>query len=141
MTCYSSLDPKSIFVLIFTHSFCQRANINIEDISIGIDTAIPCGLVVNELMSNSLKYAFPDNRDGEIKISVHLFDSGGIELMFSDNGIGIPKDIDYRNTKSIGLRLIFKLTEHQLGGKVELDRSRGAAFRIRFKEVEYRKRI
>ena len=131
--------------------------INVEDISIGIDTAIPCGLVINELMSNSMKYAFPDGREGEIKISMRSISDFGlqnadlkseirnpqseIELVFSDNGVGIPEDIDYRNTESLGLHLIVKLTEHQLGGKVELDRSKGTEFRIRFKELKYKKRI
>ncbi len=115
--------------------------LNIEDISIGIDSSIPCGLVINELMSNSMKYAFPDNRDGEIKISICLLNSGEIELIFSDNGIGMPEDIDYRSTQSLGLRLIYKLSTHQLDGKVELDRSNGTEFRIRFKEAEYKKRL
>ncbi len=108
----------------------------LSDITIDINSVVPCGLIVNELITNSLKHAFPDRRKGEIKISLHKNEDAEIELVFSDNGVGIPEDIDYRNTDSMGLRLIFNLTEHQLGGKVELDRSRGTEFRITFKEVK-----
>lgn len=128
------------------------------DVFINIDTAIPCGLIINELISNSLKYAFPEGKEGEIKISLHKITdmelqnadlksevrnpkSEMIELIVSDNGVGIPEDIDYRNTESLGLRLITNLTEHQLGGKVELNRDKGTEFRIRFNEVKYKERI
>lgn len=113
----------------------------VSDITIDIDSVVPCGLIVNELITNSLKYAFPDNKKGEIKISLHKNEDSEIEMVFSDNGIGLPEDIDYRNTDSMGLRLIFKMTEHQLGGKVELDRSNGTEFRICFKEEKYKKRM
>jgi two-component sensor histidine kinase len=114
---------------------------NIETVSFGIDTAIPCGLIVNELVSNSLKYAFPEGRDGEIKISLRSPEEGDIELIVSDNGVGIPKDLDFRNTESLGLRLITNLTEKQLQGKVELNRNNGTEFQIKFKEVKYKERV
>ena len=114
---------------------------NIETVSFGIDTAIPCGLIVNELVSNSLKHAFPKGRDGEIKISLRTLEEGDIELIVSDNGVGIPKDLDFRNTESLGLRLITNLTEKQLQGKVELNRNKGTEFQIKFKEVKYKERV
>jgi two-component sensor histidine kinase len=117
---------------------------NIENISLGIDTAIPCGLIVNELVSNSLKYAFPEGKDGEIKISLRRFadlKSDMFELIVSDNGAGLPKDLDIRNTESLGFRLITNLTENQLQGKLELNRSEGTKFQIKFKEAKYKERI
>ncbi len=123
---------------------------DLENITIGIETSIPCGLIINELMSNSLKYAFPGDREGEIKISMRSISDlesetsnpkSEIELAFSDNGVGIPENIDYRDTESLGLRLIYNLSVHQLDGKIELDSSRGTEFRIRFKEMKYKKRI
>jgi Amt family ammonium transporter len=114
---------------------------NIEAVSFGIDTAIPCGLIVNELVSNSLKYAFPGGKDGEIKISLRTLEEGDIELIVSDNGVSIPKDLDFRNTESLGLRLITNLTEKQLQGKVELNRNKGTEFQIKFKEAKYKERI
>ena len=114
---------------------------NIEAVSFGIDTAIPCGLIVNELVSNSLKYAFPEGKDGEIKISLRTLEEGDIELIVSDNGVSIPKDLDFRNTESLGLRLITNLAEKQLQGKVELNRNEGTKFQIIFKEAKYKERI
>ncbi len=114
---------------------------NIETVSFGIDTAIPCGLIINELVSNSLKYAFPKGKDGEIKISLRTLEEGDIELIVSDNGVSIPKDLDFRNTESLGLRLITNLTEKQLQGKVELNRNKGTEFQIKFKEAKYKERI
>ncbi len=106
--------------------------LNIEKISIGIDHAIPCGLIINELITNSIKYAFPDDRKGEIKVSLRLNDENMIELVVSDNGVGIPEDVDFRNSESLGLRLVTKLAEDQLHGKIDLDRSNGTEFNIKF---------
>jgi two-component sensor histidine kinase/HAMP domain-containing protein len=118
-----------------------KLKLDLEEIIIEIETAISCGLIINELISNSLKYAFPEDREGEIKISIRLLGKDEFEMIFSDNGIGIPEDIDYRNTKSLGLRLIVNLSERQLVGKIELDRSKGTKFQIRFKEVKHKKRV
>ena len=106
---------------------------DVGDVSLGINSAIPCGLIINELVTNSLKYAFPDGRKGEIKIKVHEIDNE-IEVVISDNGIGIPENIDFRNTGTLGLKLVSILAERQLRGNVNLDRKTGTEFRIRFKE-------
>lgn len=102
------------------------------DVSLGIDAAIPCGLIINELVSNSLKYAFPD-RKGEIKIALRDVNRR-IELTVSDNGVGIPEDIDFRNTETLGLRLVTILAEDQLNGDITLTRDNGTAFCITFRE-------
>ena len=84
-----------------------KLNTKIEDVSLGLDNAIPCGLIINELISNSLKYAFPKDREGEIKIVLREINSNEIELTVSDDGIGIPAEIDIRETESLGLQLVY----------------------------------
>lgn len=107
-------------------------NLNIENVELGIDSAIPCGLIINELVTNSLKHAFPGEKKGEIKIVLGKIDGNEYELTVSDNGIGIPEDIDFRKTETLGLHLVSILAEDQLSGKIKLDRSRGTEFSIRF---------
>jgi len=101
------------------------------DVSLGVDQAIPCGLVINELITNSLKYAFPSSRGGEIKVSL-AENEGEVELTVSDNGVGIPASLDLANSPTLGLRLVGNLVE-QLGGKIELDRTAGTSFKITFR--------
>jgi PAS domain S-box-containing protein len=108
---------------------------DIEDISLDIDTAIPCGLIINELVSNSLKYAFPGERTGEITIQLHSR-NGHIELVVADNGTGIPEHIDFRTTSSLGLHLVTILVEEQLKGEISLDRNKGTAFHITFRKKQ-----
>lgn len=104
------------------------------DISLNIDTAIPCGLIINELISNSLKYAFRSRKKGRIYVSLKHLDKNKIALTVRDNGIGIPKDLDLKTTKSLGLRLVNILAEDQLKGELILNRSAGAEFKIIFEE-------
>lgn len=111
-------------------------NVNVNDTSLGIDFAIPCGLIINELITNSLKYAFPGSRKGKINVSLHPLDENMFELIVSDNGAGIPHDVDFRKTESLGLRLVTILAENQLQGHVDLNRNGGTEFRIRFKGVK-----
>jgi PAS domain S-box-containing protein len=106
--------------------------IDVHDISLAIDTAIPLGLMINELISNSLKYAFSDGKKGEISLAVKRQDHT-LTILFKDTGIGIPSDFDWRNAESLGLRLVCSLVE-QLDGTIELDRSSGTAFTIVVKE-------
>ncbi len=112
-----------------------------EPIHVLLDIAIPCGLILNELMSNALKHAFPDGRPGEIHLRLRKTADGEIELHFSDNGVGIPTDCDLRARKSIGFRTIFALAEHQLHGIIEIETRQGLAIRFRFEENLYRARV
>jgi PAS domain S-box-containing protein len=105
-----------------------RFTLEIHDVDVDIDAAIPLGLITNELISNALKYAFPGGRKGEIFISVKKEDHT-LNVLFRDNGIGIPADLDWRNTQSLGLRLVITLVE-QMTGTVELDRSSGTQFTL-----------
>jgi PAS domain S-box-containing protein len=116
------------------------ARIRVEDVSLGVDTAIPCGLIINELVSNVLKHAFPDGRRGEVQISLAALDSGDLLLTVADDGIGLPEGFDWRVVSSLGLKLVMDLTR-QLDGQVEVDRDAGGTrFRIRFKELQYKER-
>jgi two-component sensor histidine kinase len=104
------------------------------DVSLGVDTAIPCGLILNELISNSLKHAFPDGRTGQIDV-VFSDQQGEFALTVRDDGIGLPAEMDFRHTESLGLQLVNTLVE-QLEGNIELDRSRGTLFTITFAETD-----
>ncbi len=110
-----------------------RLKVNVGDISLGVDTAIPCGLIINELVSNSLKHAFPDGREGEIHIELRS-DDGGCTLMIGDNGVGFPKGLEFRRVGTLGLQLVNTLV-NQLEGTMELDRSSGTAFTIGFTQT------
>jgi PAS domain S-box-containing protein len=115
-----------------------RLDLNVEDINLGLDAAIPCGLIINELVSNSLKHAFPagcKSCKGEINIQFLRIDDNKFMLSVSDNGIGISKDKDFRQTESLGLQLVRILTD-QLGGTIELSRRFGTEFKIIFSESE-----
>lgn len=108
--------------------------LDVDDVALGIDKAIPCGLVMNELISNALKYAFPPSlkRRGEINIAVRAPDTGKIEMKVNDNGVGLPEGFDLHAGKSLGLRLVTMLVEDQLGGSVTLSNREGTTFIIRF---------
>ncbi len=108
---------------------------NVENVFLGINSAIPCGLIINELVSNSLKYAFPDSKSGEIRIMLRSNDDKNYELMVNDNGIGIPEGIDIAKTDSWGMRLVTLLAENQLRGNITLDRNIGTEFKINFQDV------
>jgi two-component system sensor kinase len=105
--------------------------IEVEPIPLGIDTAIPCGLIINELVSNSLKYAFPDGRKGKITVKLHSR-NGMVELVVVDNGVGIPDTVDVKNTETLGLDLVVTLAEDQLEGEIIVDKTEGTAFYITF---------
>jgi PAS domain S-box-containing protein len=109
----------------------------VDDILLGVDTAIPCGLIINELVSNSLKHAFPD-KQGEILVNLHR-DNGKFTLIVRDDGVGFPEHVDFRNTDSLGLQLVCTLTD-QLDGEIELNRGGGTEFRITFGEIKYKER-
>ena len=111
-----------------------------DSIPILFDYAVPCGLILNELISNSLRHAFPDRKEGEILISVHIFDNE-IEVTFKDNGIGLPKGFNLENCKSPGLGIVRDLIKSQLYGKAELKEAQGMAFQMRFNQSLHKVRI
>jgi PAS domain S-box-containing protein len=103
---------------------------DVQDVTLGIDLAVPCGLVINELVSNALKHGFPDDREGEINIKMRA-DPSTITLIVSDDGVGLPDGLDWQRAESLGLQLIVMLVE-QLEGAIELDRGAGTVFEITF---------
>jgi PAS domain S-box-containing protein len=111
-----------------------RLNVKINDIHISINTAIPLCLIINELITNSIKHAFPKGTPGEITIKVHPGEADTLVLSVRDTGIGMPEDYDWmRSNQSLGHRLVVNLVK-QLDGTVELDRTTGTAFNIVIKE-------
>ena len=122
--------------LIKSHDMEGRVKFSVDGkLKIGIMRAIPCSLILNELISNSLNYAFPVDRKGEIKVTLAEETSGDVEIRVSDDGIGIAESVDWKNPVSIGLDLVNGLVI-QIGGTLELDRSHGTEFIIRFKRDE-----
>lgn len=103
--------------------------VDIQDIVLEIDTAVSCGLIVNELVSNSLKYAFPEGRSGVIEIKSLAIAEGYFSIIYTDNGIGLPLSLDVQNSKTLGLQLVSSLCE-QIGGDLEITRSAGTEFRL-----------
>jgi len=103
----------------------------IDNFSLDINKAIPCGLIVNELVSNSLKYAFPSPRKVKNKIEVSMRPlNKNIELIVRDNGVGLPDGFDYKGSNSLGIRLVTILTEGQLSGKLEVDTNKGTTVKV-----------
>lgn len=119
------------------HSNRIELKLKVDKVFLGIDLAVPCGLIINELISNALKHAFPPSfkKKGKVEIACHPAEEDEIELIVRDNGVGIPKEVDMRKSESMGLMLINILVS-QLKGKIKLNRMRGTEFKIRFKTGE-----
>jgi two-component sensor histidine kinase len=105
--------------------------VDAEPLELGVDQAIPCGLILNELVSNGLKYALPDRRKGEIAIKIVRPEPGFIAVTVRDDGAGLPADLDWRNAKSLGLKIV-QILARQLGGTIELRREGGTKFQFTF---------
>lgn len=109
----------------------MRVKTEIEDITIGPDTAIPLGFILAELMTNCAKHAFPQGENGEVSISLRSTGDRQAQLMVADNGVGIPEDVDLGNPKSLGLDLVATFV-NQMQGEIEIRRDKGTDVRIRF---------
>jgi PAS domain S-box-containing protein len=106
--------------------------IDADKVAFDMDTAMPCGLLINEIVSNSLKYAFPGDRKGEIKIELRKLPEHRVMMSISDNGIGLPDDFNIEQAESLGLQLIMALA-NQLDGELIVSRENGPRFSITFK--------
>ena len=106
---------------------------DLDSIYLNLDTSIPCGLIINEVVSNSLKYAFEGKEKGKIKIEFKKISDEKMKLNISDDGIGLPEDFDIQNAESLGLQLVTTLVT-QVSGELDIDVSKGTAFNIEFKE-------
>lgn len=108
--------------------------VEVEPVTLSLDQAIPCGLIINELVSNALKYAFPNHHSGEINIKLcHV--NRDLKLTIQDNGVGLPQGLDWRNAQSLGLSLVYALVTEQLEGRLFVDHEQGTQFTIRFPHV------
>ncbi len=123
----------SQFQLYGTDTNKVSYKVEIKNTLLGIDDAVPCGLIINELVSNSLKYAFPQGVEGEIRITFQSIGDNECELTIGDNGVGIPEDQDFENISSFGWKMVKLLAEGQLQGTVELNRKQGTEYCIRFR--------
>jgi PAS domain S-box-containing protein len=130
-----------------------RLKLDMESISLGMDTGIPLGIIINELVSNSLKHAFPEGRSGEVHITLcrtgenqnlsrntAAYENPKFMMTVSDNGIGFPEDIDFKLTSSLGLQLVNILVE-QIEGSIELKSENGTEFRLAFRDTRSKERI
>ena len=128
---YLSKITNSIFQTYSTDQRKVKLENNIDNMPISINQASPLGLIINELLSNSLKYAFPEDRTGGITVCMKRIENE-LELKVMDDGIGIPMDFDWRNSKSLGLKLVRTLVENQLDGSVDMESKNGTKFIIKF---------
>jgi len=126
---------KSLIDSLFTTYVSNRRitrTVEAGDLVLEIDDAIPCGLIVNELVSNSMKYAFPEGRTGNLTVRLQVGYDDRIALTVGDNGVGLPPDLDFRATETLGLQLVNMLVK-QLRGEIELEKGPGTIFRITFR--------
>jgi PAS domain S-box-containing protein len=141
---YQSEGVSEIDFAEYTEKLCQyifqsfpevasrvQLSVQSDNVAFDLDTAMPCGLLINEIVSNSLKYAFPDGRAGEIVIKLKLEKENKIKISVHDNGKGMPEEYDLKNPSTLGLQLIDALTS-QLNGEVEMIRKDGTIFNITF---------
>ena len=116
-------------------------DLDTDSVCVLIDTAVPCGLVLSELISNALKHAFPGGAKGQISIRLHQAEDETITLEVSDNGIGVPGDLHFRTSDSLGLQTVVSIVEHQLQGQLSIETDRGVAWQIRFRDHLYSPRV
>ncbi|MHC5757791.1 PAS domain S-box protein [Nostoc sp.] len=123
--------------LLISYQICPgkiALETDIDSVSLNVDQAIACGLVINELISNALKHAFPNQQVGTISIALRNI-GNSIEMTIRDNGIGLPENLDWRNTDSLGLSLVYDLVTEQLEGNITLERNHGTGFKIQFTQL------
>jgi PAS domain S-box-containing protein len=143
---YTSGDFSCIDLIVYIKSLSQElfqsyninhGNIDMtiradQEVLVNIHQAIPCGLVMNELISNALKHAFPNERPGALQIIIRRTQDTEIEIIVHDNGLGLPVEVDIHKPRSMGLDLVNGLVKNQLYGKIEVKRDQGTEFRITF---------
>lgn len=136
---------KLLALLVKTHrETADRIEVDIraDEVDLPIEQAVPCGLILNELVTNAFRHAFPPLFSHRGRLQVELFDRDGVEveLMVRDNGIGMPDAMDVQRVDSLGLRMIVTMVENQLGGTIRIDPGKGTTIRIRFPRVPDRSR-
>lgn len=128
---------------IITGTFSgHRINLatNLEAIDLSIETALPLGLIANELLTNAFKYAFPNNQEGEIGVLLHKVNEEEYCMIIKDNGVGLPESFSLDSEKSLGMFIVRLLVE-QLDGRIEITRQNGSSFAILFRNIISKKKI
>jgi two-component sensor histidine kinase len=127
---------KSLTIDLFRtyrgHASSTQLDIKVDEVFLSLDHAVSCGLILNELITNSLKYAFPDGRSGTIWVELHSTAEHILKLRVADDGVSIPPDFDVFHTKSLGLQLVNNLVR-QLDAAIEVETSGGTSFLISFR--------
>ncbi len=139
---YINTLAKNLFYSYAADPKRVKMDVDVDEVMLDVNTAIPLGLILTELLSNCFKYAFPGDRKGEIKVDFHPYVDNGVNklrLKVSDNGIGLPEGFDPEKSDSLGLMLIYSLSE-QINATLTLDTTVGTTFEISFEEeIEYEK--
>ena len=144
----AEVDFSEYIHALIDNLFCSYADresiiqpiINVEAITLNLETAIPCGLLINELVTNSFKHAFPNNESGEICVELHQDRQEKVYITIKDNGIGIPPDIDLQNISSLGLKLVRILCK-QLKAEIDFDGCQGTTVNLIFSPLKYKSRF
>jgi two-component sensor histidine kinase len=136
---YVNALARELYNIYFVNSDLVSLRLELAPVSLELNQAIPCGLILNELLANCLKYAFPDARRGEILVALRREDDH-ITLRVADNGVGLPLGLDWRNTKSLGLRIV-NILARQLKGSVHQETGAGADFSLIFQKAANRSPI
>ncbi|HZW38209.1 MAG TPA: histidine kinase dimerization/phosphoacceptor domain -containing protein [Ignavibacteriaceae bacterium] len=134
------IDLVNLLIQTNSSSNFIKFSYDLEEITVLIETALSCGLIITELIQNSIKHAFPDNREGNINIVMKRKNENLIELKVCDNGIGMT-DEDIFKVDKIGLQIFKSIAEDQLNAKVELITDYGTCWRLEFRDVHYRERV
>lgn len=129
----------NLLITYSTSSSYIQKEIKVENVKLNIETAIPCGLIINELLTNSLKYAFPPGEKGRIYLKIYSKEDKYV-LLLGDDGVGLPENFNLESTQTLGLRLVHNLV-NQIDGQLKIRPSKGTCFEIVFKELQYKKRI
>jgi two-component sensor histidine kinase len=124
-----------LFGAFAANSGIVRLRLDLDSIVLDMHQSAPCGLILNELVTNSLKYAFPNSRAGEILVSLHRGSGNIVTLQVADNGIGMTPGLDWKESKTLGLRIVNILTR-QLGGSLHLEPGEGTDFTVSFARSE-----
>lgn len=128
---YASKLAGNIFNTVGTAPGHITLDLAINDIALPVDKAIPCGLILNELMTNALKHGFPDGLRGTIRVELGKVSQGQLQLSVQDDGVGMPTGFDIRQTQSLGMHLVSALAE-QLGAELEMSGDQGTSFKFTF---------
>jgi two-component sensor histidine kinase len=136
--------PELVELLLRSHDGETKnisVGLDVQDVKLLIDTAIPCGLVITELMTNALNHAFPNGEAGTITLRLLRAPEGQIELLFCDDGVGVSTGHDLRDLQTMGIRTIVSLVEHQLQGHVSFETSDGLCARVTCNDDLYDARV